>query len=87
MGPRLHPIVLDAEQRVRLEAVVTHGQSPARTITRARILLKTDCGPGRPNWTDTAIMAALAVSRTTLSKVHRELPSTGWRRSPVADRG
>ena len=77
MGPRLHPIVLDAEQRARLEAVVTHGQSPARTITRARILLKADGGSGGPNWTDTAIMAALEVSRTTISKVRREFAVDG----------
>ncbi len=62
MGPRLHPIVLDAEQRTQVEAVVTQGRSPARAITRARILLKADCGPGGPGWTDTAIMAALDVS-------------------------
>jgi transposase len=71
MGPRLHPVVLDAEQRARLEAVVSQGRSPARAITRARILLKADCGPGGPNWTDTAIMAALEASRTTISTVRR----------------
>jgi len=77
MGPRLHPIVLDAEQRARLEAVVTQGRSSARRITRARILLKADCGSGGPGWTDTAIMAALEVSRTTISKVRREFAAAG----------
>ena len=77
MGPRLHPIVLDAEQRARLEAVSTTGRSSARAITRARILLKADCGPGGPGWTDTAIMAALDVSRTTISKVRREFETDG----------
>ncbi len=88
MGPRLHPIVLDAEQRAQLEAVVTQGRWPARTSTRARILLKADCGPGGPTWTDTAIMAALEVSRTTISKVRREFAVDGLaaiarRRPPV----
>jgi transposase len=77
MGPCLHPIVLNAAQRTQVEAVVTQGRSPARAITRARILLKADCGPGGPGWTDTAIMAALDVSRTTISKVRREFATDG----------
>lgn len=77
MGPRLHPIILDAEQRAQLETLVSQGRSPARAITRARILLKADCGPGGPNWTDTAIMAAFDVSRTTISKVRREFAAAG----------
>lgn len=77
MGPRLHPIVLDAAQRERLEDVISQGRSPARQITRARILLKADCGPGGPGWTDTAIKAALDVSRTTISRVRREFAVAG----------
>lgn len=77
MGPRLHPIVLDAAQRARLEAVISQGRSPARMITRARILLKADGGPGGPGWTDTAIKEALEVSRTTISTVRREFAAEG----------
>ena len=77
MGPRLHPIVLDAAQRARLEEIVSQGRSAARMITRARILLKADCGPGGPNWTDTAIKDALDVSRTTISTVRREFAAAG----------
>jgi len=77
MGPRLHPIILDAAQRARLDAVISQGRSPARAITRARILLKADAGPGGPNWTDTAIMQALDVSRTTISTVRREFAAAG----------
>jgi DDE superfamily endonuclease len=69
MGPRLHPIVLDAAQRARLEEVIRQGRSAARMITRARILLKADCGPAGPGWTDTAIKDALDGSRTTISRV------------------
>jgi hypothetical protein len=77
MGPRLHPVVLDAAQRARLEEVISQGRSPARAITRARILLKADAGPGGPTWTDTAIMQALDVSRTTISTVRREFAAAG----------
>lgn len=77
MGPRLHPVVLDAVQRARLEEVISQGRSPARLITRARILLKADCGPGGPGWTDTAIKEALEVSRTTISTVRREFAAAG----------
>jgi transposase len=51
--------------------------SPARAITRARILLKADRGPGGPHWTDTAIMAALDVSRPTVRKVRQEFARDG----------
>lgn len=77
MGPRRHPVVLDAAQRGRLEEVIGHGQSAARAITRARILLKADCGPGGPGWTDTAITDALEVSRTTIARVRREFAVAG----------
>ena len=77
MGPRLHPIVLDAEQRARLEEVSSTGRSPARAITRARVLLQADCDPGGPGWTGTAIRAALDVSRTTIAKVRREYAAEG----------
>ncbi len=77
MGPRLHPVVLDAAQRARLEEVISQGRSAARMITRARILLKADCGPGGPGWTDTAIKEALEVSRTTISRVRREFTAEG----------
>ena len=77
MGPRLHRIILDAAQRAQLETVVSQGRSPARAIIRARILLKADCGPAGPGWTDTAIMAAFEVSRTTISRVRREFADDG----------
>jgi hypothetical protein len=77
MGPRLHPIVLDTAQRAHLEGVVGQGWSAARAITRARILLKADVGPEGPGWTDTAILAARDVSRTTISKVRREFAAEG----------
>ncbi len=77
MGPRLHPIILTAEQRAQLEAVVSHGRSTARAITRARILLKADCGPHGPGWIDTAIAAALEVSRTPIAPVRREFATGG----------
>jgi transposase len=48
-------------------------------ITRARILLKADCGPGGPGWTDTAIKEALEVSRTTISTVRRAFAAEGLR--------
>jgi len=77
MGPRLHPVILDAAQRAQLEEVVSQGRSAARLITRARILLKADGGPGGSGWTDTAIKDALDVSRATISTVRREFAAEG----------
>jgi hypothetical protein len=39
---RVHAVVLDAEQRVRLKQVIGSGRSSARSIARARILLALD---------------------------------------------
>ncbi len=39
---RVHAVVLDAEQRVRLRQVIGSGRSSARSIARARILLALD---------------------------------------------
>ena len=43
---RVHAVVLDAEQRVRLKQVIGSGRSSARSIARARILLALDESSG-----------------------------------------
>ena len=77
MRSHVHPIVLDIPQRAQLEEVIRHGESPARRILRAHILLKADEGPGGPGWTDTAIAQAFSVSRTTRCRVRHEFARDG----------
>lgn len=43
---RVHAVVLDAEQRARLQRVIGSGRSSARSIARARILLALDESSG-----------------------------------------
>jgi hypothetical protein len=64
MGPDKHVVRLSNDERDELKRLVSTGESPARMIRRAQILLKADIG-----WTDEAISAALEVSRQTVHDV------------------
>jgi transposase len=66
----------DTERGV-LDGLVNTGKGAARTLTHARILLKADCGPDGPAWTDEAISAALDVSSPTSERVRRTLVLDG----------
>jgi transposase len=72
-----HSIVLTAEQRRDLEALVKAGQAPARKITRARILLKADCGPQGPRWSNRQIHEALDVGESTVSRARHSFAQGG----------
>jgi hypothetical protein len=77
-------------ERAQLERLVTTGKGAARMLTHARILLKADCGPHGPAWTDPMIRAALDVSIPTLERVRRTLVLDGFdaalRRKPSPPR-
>lgn len=72
-----HSIVLTAEQRRELEALIRAGQAPARKITHARILLKADCGPHGPRWSNRQIHEALEVGETTVRRVRHSFTQAG----------
>jgi transposase len=69
---------LTQNERDILDGLVTTGKRAARTLTHARILLKADCGPDGPAWTDQAISAALDVSIPTIERVRRTLVLDGF---------
>jgi transposase len=69
---------LTQTERDILDGLVTTGKRAARTLTHARILLKSDCGPDGPAWTDEAISAALDVSIPTIERVRRTLVLDGF---------
>ena len=77
MRPQSHRVILTAEQRASLERTVTQGSAAARTITRARILLKADQGAEGPAWTDARICTALDVSRGTVVRLRTEFAARG----------
>jgi transposase len=72
-----HSIVLSREQRRELEALISTGQAAARKLTHARILLKADCGPEGPRWSNRQIHEALEVGETTVRRVRHSFAQGG----------
>lgn len=70
-------VALSEAERARLHTLVGRGVAPARTLTHARILLKSNQGEGGPGWTDQAIAAALEVHPATVARVRRQYASAG----------
>jgi hypothetical protein len=74
---RKYIVKLGDKQRERLEKLVSSGSARARTITHARILLKSDSSEGAPNWPYADICKALDVSETTVTHVRRTFVQDG----------
>ncbi len=70
-------IVLTEAQRAELRGLIGSGVAPARTLTRARILLKANHGDGGPGWSDAAIAAAVEVNASTVMRVRRQFVTDG----------
>ena len=68
---------LSDEQRAELRSLVGAGVAPARTLTRARILLKADHSEAGPAWSDAAIAGALDVNPSTVLRVRRQFLEQG----------
>lgn len=90
---KTYRVQLTTDERQVLEVLVTKGRAAARTLTRARILLKADEGPPAwdrsaggeargapppgPGWTDAAITEALDVGRATVERVRQRAVREG----------
>lgn len=72
-----YAVVLSEEERARLRTLVGSGIAPARTLTRARVLLKADQGEGGAAWADGAIAGALEVHPTTVARIRRQCAEHG----------
>ncbi len=70
-------VFLTDEQRAHLRTLVGSGAAPARTLTRARVLLKADHGEGGPGWSDAAIAGALDVNASTVLRIRRRFATEG----------
>jgi Homeodomain-like domain len=68
---------LSGEERERLEALIAKGKAAARRLTRARILLKADCSPLGPAWTDLQISEALDVGAITVHRIRQAFVEGG----------
>jgi transposase len=70
--PQQPAVTLTSEDRTTLETFVHRGKANARTLTRARILLKSADG-----WSTAAIAAALDVCEATVTNVRRRFAQGG----------
>jgi len=75
MGKHTH-INLNSEERAELEKLIRTGNAPARTHTRARILLLSDRSQGQKR-TDQEVADAVLCSRNTVLNVRRRFLSGG----------
>jgi len=75
MGKRTH-IELTVEQRTELEQLIRTGDAPARTNTRARILLLGDRSQGEKRW-DQGVADAVMCSLSTVINVRRRFLTSG----------
>lgn len=68
---------LTAEEREGLKTLVSKGKASARTITRARILLRSDQGESGECWRDEDVAAALDCSVGTCEEVRKRFVERG----------
>ena len=64
-------VKLSEQERKHLEKLTSSGTAPARTLTRAHILLKSDSGSGGPSWTYARICEAFNVSQVMIARVRK----------------
>jgi biotin operon repressor len=69
---------LSKEERKILTKFATSGRGPARSFTRARILLKADQSAHGPGWSDEQISDALDVTVQTVERVRKQLVEEGF---------
>src|SRR5260370_42073859 len=70
--PQQPAVILTADERTTLETFVHRGKANARTITRARILLKSADG-----WSAAELAAAFDVCEATVTNVRRRFAQGG----------
>lgn len=68
---------LNQEQRRLLDSMISGGKEAARSLLRARILLKADEGEQGPAWSDRQISEALEVGHATVERVRQRFIEGG----------
>jgi transposase len=77
MVAKKYVVTLGEAERAPLRTLVGRGRGAARTLTRARVLLKANQGAGGPGWTDAAIAGALEVGLATVARVRQAYATAG----------
>jgi hypothetical protein len=70
-------VKLSAEERERLSALVSKGKAAAKTILKARILLKADQSEVGEGWSDERICEALDTNLSMMTRVRVKLVEAG----------
>jgi hypothetical protein len=70
-------VTLTAEERARLEQLVSTGKTAARKLIHAHILLLADTSPG-PIRTDDDIVTALGIGPRTIARVRQRFVTEGF---------
>lgn len=75
---RRDKVLLNTEQRQKLEAISRNGYAPAKKILHAQVLLMCDEGEGAiKKWTDEEISAALNLHRNTVGRIRKRFLEQG----------
>ena len=77
MPQKKYLVTLTLEERDRLSRLTGAGKASARTLTRARILLKADQADGGPAWLDADIAEALDCGLRTVERVRQRFVERG----------
>ena len=77
MPQKKYLVTLTLEERDRLSRLTGAGKASARTLTRARILLKADQADGGPAREDAAIVEALGCGHRTVERVRQRFVEQG----------
>src|SRR5262245_32633762 len=83
MSRKQYVVTLTPEDRGYLARLVSAGKVSARSLARARILLKADTSSGGPSWDDARIAEALDVAVRTVENVRKRLSMRGLKASLV----
>ena len=75
--PKKYVVTLSEEERAHLHTLIGGGTAPARSLTHARILLKTNQGEAGPAWSDEMIAGALEVHPATVARVRQQYVRAG----------
>ena len=77
MSKKKYVVRLTEEERAHLRTLIGRGTAPARTLSRARVLLKANQGEGGAAWADAAISEALEVGLSTVARVRQRYVNEG----------
>ena len=77
VGVKKYVVRLSAEEREQLSEFIRSGKRSARSLTKARILLKADVSEAGEGWSDGKIAEALDTSVANVERTRRQLVEEG----------